>query len=437
MAASLFTAPIATITAADVRAFLDLDQEEGPRVDYKAFDSTGGRLGIPETIYRAICAFANTYGGVLIIGVSSHPRTNRPDKREGIPLRSNIEEAITSKCLSQIFPPVAPEICVCPFASEEEQTEMDRAFVVVRVAASTATPHQMQKKDNRILVRVGSECRDPDLATLRALFERGRQQEERVEATASHLIDGIKQVRTQFMIPDNAGGQILPPRLAPGSEQVIVEFVPVDAPADLLSFWTKSMNPDEESPDYDILKRLASVGWQTKTLHPGDLIRLPGGLGVAAAFGTRPFAMRQPDAEERLVDIVYINSTGGMVLEVAAAALGDARPSGNTPNLPDFVDRLVKRVDRAAQALTRLLRAAGYGGRIQITAWVDTHARLSPEEMKQRGHAGTATISCLDDVDDIRRAIVPMISRMTRSWLDFPFTVKGWAQGGDPWVDRL
>lgn len=66
MTASLFTDSLATVTSDDVQAFLDLDQEEGPRIDYKAVDSTN-RTGLPETMYRAVCAFANTYGGLIAL----------------------------------------------------------------------------------------------------------------------------------------------------------------------------------------------------------------------------------------------------------------------------------------------------------------------------------------------------------------------------------
>jgi predicted HTH transcriptional regulator len=89
MAISLFTDPLDRVTVNDVQAFLDLDIEEGQRLDYKAFDSTN-RSGIPETVYRAACAFANTYGGLIIIGVAVDEKTNRPAKREGIPLKLGI-----------------------------------------------------------------------------------------------------------------------------------------------------------------------------------------------------------------------------------------------------------------------------------------------------------------------------------------------------------
>ncbi|HEX8032564.1 MAG TPA: ATP-binding protein [Ktedonobacterales bacterium] len=201
MTASLFTDSLATVTSDDVQAFLDLDQEEGPRIDYKAVDSTN-RTGLPETMYRAVCAFANTYGGLIVIGVSVDDKTNRPAKREGIPLRQGLEEAITSKCQSLIFPPLAPEVRVCPFKSDETLPEADRAFVVVRVSASLSTPHQMQK-DNRILVRVGSECRDPDLATLRTLFDRELGQERRVESVAVRLQEGARSVNSRKMVTDS------------------------------------------------------------------------------------------------------------------------------------------------------------------------------------------------------------------------------------------
>ncbi len=99
MPPSLFTAPMEQITADDVNTFLDEELEEGPRLDYKQADPT--HL-IPQDVVDVICAFANTYGGLLILGVKADQTTNRPIERKGLPLVKdskpvkNLEERITS-----------------------------------------------------------------------------------------------------------------------------------------------------------------------------------------------------------------------------------------------------------------------------------------------------------------------------------------------------
>ncbi len=448
MATSLFTTPLATVTVDHVHAFLDLDLEEGPLVDYKAFDSTT-RTGISDTVYRAVCAFANTYGGLIIVGVSVDEKTNRPAKREGIPLKPGLEEAVTSKCQSLIFPPVAPEVTVCPFKTDETLPQADRAFVVVRVSASLATPHQMQK-DNRILVRVGSECRDPDLATLRALFDRADQQEERTKVIASHLQNGAARVRNRLMVP---GGYVndqaplampssqFPPRLAPGSHRVGVEWVPIDAIGDLLSFWTHGAVA--RSPDEDLLQRLKAAKWHIEGVQPGDVVRLPRGLGVGAIYLTTGLYMRrilhmeEPDTNANPVDIIYVDSSGGMFLDMATASLGASRPPDELADVKSLVTFLVERLDTSTQMLCALLREQGYGGRLQITAWVDTGYGFPSYDLKAQGHRGSMAVSVVDTTETIKEALAPLLSQLTRSWLNYPFTITGWTSQGEPIIRRL
>jgi hypothetical protein len=47
--------------------FLRLSQEEGPLLDYKQADRSSG--GVPDSTFETIVAFANTYRGLLILGV--------------------------------------------------------------------------------------------------------------------------------------------------------------------------------------------------------------------------------------------------------------------------------------------------------------------------------------------------------------------------------
>jgi predicted HTH transcriptional regulator len=143
MPASLFTVPIGEITADDVNAFLDSDLEEGPRLDYKEADPA---KVIPEDSVEVVCAFANTYGGLLILGVKADQITNRPILRDGLPLIKGLEERITSRCYDAIVPPISPEVKVCPFKSDPALPSEDKAFVVVRVSPSPAVPHALTKK---------------------------------------------------------------------------------------------------------------------------------------------------------------------------------------------------------------------------------------------------------------------------------------------------
>jgi len=233
MPTSLFTAPMEQITADDVHTFLDEELEEGPRLDYKQADPN--HL-IPQDVVDVICAFANTYGGLLILGVKADQTTNRPIERKGLPLVkdskpvTNLEERITSKCFDSIVPPLAPEVRVCPFKSDPTLAVDDQAFMVIRVSPSPAAPHAVIKKDPRVLVRVGSECRNADLMTLRFLFERQQQREGMIERTRAFVWKG--HLSTRKGSENSEGGSWKPP----SPDRIYVDFIPLDASTDLLPF---------------------------------------------------------------------------------------------------------------------------------------------------------------------------------------------------------
>jgi len=187
MALDLFAAPLDTVTATDVIDFLSRIEvnEEGPRLEYKAADSSGG---IPhDTALKVIIAFANTYGGVLILGVEANRTTNRPVRWEGVQLTKGLEETVTAMCSSSIFPPVIPEVHVYPFKSDPALPTDDKAFVIVRVAPSLATPHA--DKENHFFVRVNSQCRLADLPTFTFLLNRQQQHAE----MAARLVKSVRE----------------------------------------------------------------------------------------------------------------------------------------------------------------------------------------------------------------------------------------------------
>jgi predicted HTH transcriptional regulator len=224
---SLFTTPLNTVNIDDVQAFLDLDLEEGTRLDYKEADP---KQVIPQKTLDVIVAFVNTAGGLFILGVKADKTTNRPIEREGLPLLKGLEERITSQCFSSILPAYIPEIRICPFKSNQSLSEPDRAFVIIRVQPSNIVH---STKENRVLVRVNSECRDADLMTLHFLFERERRSEEILEQTQIELSQGRMATIRQFKAPN-----VTQERFAISPQRTFLQLLPLDAPTVLLPFST-------------------------------------------------------------------------------------------------------------------------------------------------------------------------------------------------------
>lgn len=60
---SLLNKPVAEITFEDVEVFCRQKRKEGPRLDYKR--------EFNDAHVKLICAFANTLGGIIILGVDT------------------------------------------------------------------------------------------------------------------------------------------------------------------------------------------------------------------------------------------------------------------------------------------------------------------------------------------------------------------------------
>jgi transcription antitermination factor NusG len=144
---SIFVKPINEIEFEDVKAFCDEQIEENSRLEYKrAFSSKDEK----KQIAKENSAFANTHGGITLVGVGEKDR--KPILPiDGIDYVKGLEEKVTSIALKNIYPPVFPETKVCKFGNT-----LEKAVVVIRVQESDETPHTVENTTG-IYVRVDSQ----------------------------------------------------------------------------------------------------------------------------------------------------------------------------------------------------------------------------------------------------------------------------------------
>lgn len=142
----LFTKPIEQITFEDIENFCKEGLEESSRLEYKKdFSSKGANFQIA----KEIAAFANTYGGLLLIGIDEVDRKPKLPL-EGIKYEEGLNERINSITLSNIYPPVFPEVKVC------QSQDQEKAVIVIRVSQSDETPHLLNNR-TKIYVKVDSQ----------------------------------------------------------------------------------------------------------------------------------------------------------------------------------------------------------------------------------------------------------------------------------------
>lgn len=167
MSESLFILELSSINYDKIKAFCNLGISEGLRIDYKE--------KFPKNLERLICAFANTVGGIILIGVKADKKMNQPVDIPGIKLIVGLEEKVINMCLSHISPPVVPEVKVCDFKLDQNKLTSDRAVLFIRVRGSgPSAPHYLLNS-NEILIRAHNRNSRADLRTIESLIDQREQ----------------------------------------------------------------------------------------------------------------------------------------------------------------------------------------------------------------------------------------------------------------------
>ena len=163
----MFTKPIDKITFKDVEDFCQ-EFPEGGRVEYKQ---------AIKNIPKVVSSFANTLGGIFIIGAEADQTNNQVKfPIQGIPKKNGIEEQILQSALTGIYPAVIPEVKILSVPNS------DKVVVVIRVDESIQAPHAIQNS-TKIYIRTGSITHPYELAdTKRIAYMLKRREDSQIVA---------------------------------------------------------------------------------------------------------------------------------------------------------------------------------------------------------------------------------------------------------------
>ena len=148
----MFTKLEADITFSDIKDFCR-EFSEGVRVEYKR------EIDIKKHIPKIVSSFANTFGGIFMIGVETDKKNNKVVAIDGIPNSEGIEERILQSALTGIYPAVIPEVII------RDVPDTNNVVVIVRVDESPQAPHAIQNS-TRAYIRTGSVTQPYELAEI-------------------------------------------------------------------------------------------------------------------------------------------------------------------------------------------------------------------------------------------------------------------------------
>jgi len=158
----VFSKLIDEITFEDVESFCK-ESGENVRVEYKS------DITVKRHIPKIVSSFANTYGGIFLIGIEADKTKNEVIfPIQGISQRNGIEEQIQQSALTGIYPGVIPEIKLIDVPNS------NNLVVVVRIDESIQAPHAIEGSTDAY-VRTGSitqPYKRSDMDRLAYMFKR-------------------------------------------------------------------------------------------------------------------------------------------------------------------------------------------------------------------------------------------------------------------------
>ena len=150
---------------------------EGVRVEYKSEIAH---------IPKIISSFANTQGGIFIIGVETDQNNKVKFPIQGIQNDGGIEERIVQSALTGIHPPVSPEVII-----RDVLGKIGSVVVVVRVGESQEAPHAIQNS-TKVYVREGSVTQPYELADIDRIEYLLKRREE-PQRIGRRILDRIEE----------------------------------------------------------------------------------------------------------------------------------------------------------------------------------------------------------------------------------------------------
>lgn len=151
----IYSKDINTIEWNDVVEFCNQRVQENATLDYKK--------NFPNNLQKTIAAFANTMGGIILIGIDEDDENKPKLPIDGIPFERGISERIMNIILTNISPPIIPEIQICV------NGEKSKAVALIRIPQSNKTPHAINK-NTEVYVRTGNRSDFEPRANVDKLF---------------------------------------------------------------------------------------------------------------------------------------------------------------------------------------------------------------------------------------------------------------------------
>ena len=193
---SLWNKPISQITFEDIDAFFQTMQPEGARLDYKG-------ISFPNDLAKSIAAFANTLGGLIILGVEANHTDNKPiwPPQAGMVSAAGLSERVVQIAQEAVYPPVR----VAVSQVIENRALPGNVLIVIRINESREAPHAVEKNRHVYVYERTNDRNHPyglaDIGRIEGMLTRRNRLVDQRESTLSENLARAKRTMHESITP--------------------------------------------------------------------------------------------------------------------------------------------------------------------------------------------------------------------------------------------
>ncbi len=210
---SVLSKPADQIDAADIQELIDSQVPEGDQIEFKEalstkhgspdrWETSAGKIGdrARNEILEEAVAFANAYGGALVLGIAeSKTKPAVADRKTPVPRCIDLAERLKLVFRDSVDPQIPSlEILAVPI-------DGDRGFVIIRVGKSRMAPHRVEPT-GRCTVRRSDRCEPMSMREIQDLTLNTRRAMDALEHRLSQRSKGYLREFGRLSTPDEAFG---------------------------------------------------------------------------------------------------------------------------------------------------------------------------------------------------------------------------------------
>lgn len=128
---SIYTKPISQLTTADLNELLQVNAVENIRLEFKSTDP------VKDEVLKKLSSFANTFGGLVVIGAQANGADGRLQALPGIDPIQGYKRRLIQWGFDEVYPPLVVEVSDAIPAPDNT----GKVCYVISIAESEAVPH--------------------------------------------------------------------------------------------------------------------------------------------------------------------------------------------------------------------------------------------------------------------------------------------------------